>query len=184
MPMPKPMPMPAPMPKPGSGGKGSNPASDDPGKTGGDLIAPLIKNLPNAAKFAVGVAEAFVSRILPDWVNCLRNIESLASSIMSLFNQFHSGIVSHVKQAIYDLAGILGSIKSIISKCGLTEVAKKIAAFITKVYSGFGNIVIGAKIVINGVNIFHNLDDGLHAWKNGDWQGLGKACGNIVGYVI
>jgi len=159
-------------------------ANEDPGHMGTSIISPLIKDLPGPAKFVIGVAEAFVGKILPDWANCLRNVYSLATSIGSLYNDFKSGIVQNIKQCVYDLAGILGTLKSIIEKCNLKTVAEKIATFCAKVYSGFGSIVIGAKIVINGVNIFHNLDDGLQAWKQGDWETLGKDVGSIIGYVV
>jgi len=144
----------------------------------------LISSLPGPAQFIVGVAESFIGKILPNWVNCMRGVDSLVSNVQSLFNDFHSGITSNLKKAVYDLASILSGIKGIVSKCGLTEVVEKITEFVAKVYSGFGDIVIGAELVLNGVNIYHNFDDALHAWKAGNWEQMGKDVGSIIGYVV
>jgi len=155
---------------------------------------PSAKNVTKAVgEFLLGFTEGLGDKI--GFASCLADIKATFHDIVTIVDLIENGINGRVVPAILKAFKLLGDLLKDVS-AAVTACVADATAFAAKMKAVgaalSGNAVAIIKVVLDElVHIFHDRAEittdcktTVAAWRGGDYQGSGKAVGDIVGVII
>lgn len=133
----------------------------------------------DAEQFVTGFLEGALDTGVDFPLKCLRDVKRLVKEVKTTVADFKGHkYVAGVREA----ATIAGELGGDIQDCvGATDEAKAAAENLIKLFheeSGWKIFfTIGKNVLVNGVDIYHDITGAITAYDNGDWNTFGKDIG-------
>eukprot|EP00347_Sterkiella_histriomuscorum_P020855 403336209 len=114
---------------------------------------------------------------------CITEVEDISKGIVSSVQSFEKLSFSGIKEGLHEISETVKKVPNAIKDCkdaaqiDFTEIFSMIEIFshpLQLIYN------IGKNLYMNGIDIYHNIQDGVAAYKTQDYQGFGLHIGNAM----
>ena len=139
-------------------------------------------NLNVAKSIFEGVLKGFTEREAPDILECLKDGENSFNAFKTAVSDFEKKSLSGVKAGLGELAKGLDGLKQALTDCG--DAKKEIEALLRAMSSLRSPwelaYHVGKELVVNGRDIFRNVEDASSNFKSQSWFNFGEDIGKII----
>lgn len=132
-----------------------------------------------------GVIGGFFAKDAPDLKSCAGDAESLYSQMDAAIKTMEGAgsTASKVEDGLQEMGNVLLSLSDLIKDCQGAE--KEITSLVSTIRSGFTSPMsflyhMGKDLVVNGVDIYHEIKSAEGAWEQQSY----KECGNQIGMAL
>ena len=140
----------------------------------------------DAVQFTEGLVEAAIGKEVPDVITCLTDLNTLSSNVETAFNDFKKETFSGVRDGIEMIGTIAEGISTDLQNCEavepefqqLIDMAKKFKSPWSFAYH------VGKDLLVNGVEIYHDIDGAVTAYNSGDYRTFGTDVGDALHAVF
>ena len=145
-------------------------------------------NPAHVLEVVTGLLEGIAADLgLTDIQDCLQDVGTLGTEIHSAYEELLQASVSSVEAGIRDLAQALEQIPSAIQTCKAADTVD--LAKIEAALSSFKNPMsfvfhVGHDLIINGRQIFTEIDAAVLAYHNKNYQAFGNAIGQALAAIL
>jgi hypothetical protein len=124
---------------------------------------------------------------LQDLLNCLNDVETIGTDIYIAVQDFEQKTPDGIKAGLKEIGLALQIIPDAISQCqsavttDVQKIKNALAVFenpITLIYD------IGKALVVNGSDIYDEINTAINDWHNDDWYNFGLNVGLALGKVL
>merc|ERR1712228_116171 len=137
-------------------------------------------------QFTIGLLKGAIEAEVPDFMTCLKDAETLASDVETAYHDFAKESFSGVKSGIEEIGTIVHSISGDIKDCkagisgfeSLIQMAKNFENPWSFAYH------VGKDLLVNGVKIYHEVDDAIADYEVSDYNGFGENIGKALAQVL
>lgn len=129
----------------------------------------------------------FNSAGYPDIASCITDAEDVAIDAEKAFNDFSDKSVSGVIQGLKDLGDMVNEIKVAMTDC--EQISDNDWSEITNAVDTMSNPLkfayhVGEEILINGVNIYHDIESAQSNWESQKYEAFGENVGDVLEKVL
>ena len=137
-------------------------------------------------QFTIGLLKGAIEAEVPDVMTCIQDAETLVSEVQVVYNDFKQETISSVSDGIKEIGTMVGQVASDFSTCSsgvhgienLIHMAENFANPWSFAYH------IGKDLLVNGVQIFHEVDDAIAQYESGNWNSFGEDIGKALSQVF
>ena len=140
-------------------------------------------SLVDLEQFTIGLLEGAVEAEVPDVMSCIQDAETLVSEVEETYADFKKETFDGVKAGIEEIGTIVTTVTdNIIPDCtagvsgieSLVDMAEGFSSPWSFVYH------VGKDLLVNGVQIYHEVDDAIAAYEAGDFKAFGVDIGKAL----
>ena len=143
-------------------------------------------SLNDLESFTIGFFKGAIEESLPDVMTCVQDGENLVTDIEKAIADFKKENFDGVKNGIKEIGTIVKSISTDIKDC---QAGVKGAEDIIKMAENFENpwkfaYHLAKDLLVNGVQIYHQIDDSIKAYDAGQIESFGEHVGEALALVL
>ena len=143
-------------------------------------------SLHDLESFTIGFFKGAIEESLPDVMTCVQDGENLVTDIEKAIADFKKENFDGVKNGIKEIGTIVKSISTDIKDC---QAGVKGAEDIIKMAENFENpwkfaYHLAKDLLVNGVQIYHQIDDSIKAYDAGEIESFGEHVGEALALVL
>ena len=143
-------------------------------------------NLNDLEQFTIGFFKGAVEEAIPDVMTCVQDGETLIHDVEIAIADFKKENFNGVKKGIEEIGTIVKSISKDIKDC---EAGVTGAEAIITMAESFENpwsfaYHLAKDLVVNGVQIYHQIDDSIKAYDAGEMESFGEHVGEALALVL
>ena len=133
-----------------------------------------------------GVLRGALALSIPSADTCINDVEGLTSEVEEAVADFKKASFSGVSAGIEKVGDIVGKIQGDIADCKVSaEDAEKLAEMAKNFKSPWSFAFhVGKDILLNGVDIYHEISDAVTKYDNKDYYGFGYNVGEALEEVL
>eukprot|EP01091_Cochliopodium_minus_P005572 TRINITY_DN1547_c0_g1_i2.p1 TRINITY_DN1547_c0_g1~~TRINITY_DN1547_c0_g1_i2.p1 ORF type:complete len:174 (-),score=38.02 TRINITY_DN1547_c0_g1_i2:235-756(-) len=125
---------------------------------------------------------------LVDSSSLFQCVDSLANAgidftktVDDVSNAFRRKSVDQLKDGLKELVSGLKSMNTAVRTCrGMEQLAEDLGTTIAEISSGIGDIIEVAHILINGIDIYDDVDRAIGDWNSHNYVGFGENIADII----
>ena len=123
---------------------------------------------------------------LTDLDVCIKDAEHMVPTLQKTYNDCKAGSIDSMLDCVKDLADVAKEAKHTVSDCGHLEHDQEKLDKIIKVMKHPLSFTwkMGKALVVNGVNIYHDIERAIDAYHTKSWKDFGKNIGDATALVI
>ena len=137
-------------------------------------------------QFGIGLVWGAIEQELPNVKSCIQDAETLVTDVETAYADFKKETFDGVKNGIEEIGTIVKSIATDISDCkaGVTGIENLIhmAEGVSSPWSFAYHV--GKDLLVNGVDIYHDIDDAITKYDSSDFRGFGEDVGKALASVF
>ena len=164
------------------------------GENVGDALAKVIVGDYTVLKLSTadminvvtGILRGALDLSVPSVETCISDVENIASEVQEAVADFREESFTGVSNGIKKIGDIVGQIQGDISDCEVSaEDAKKLADMAKNFKSPWSfAFTVGKNILLNGVDIYHEISDAVTAYDSADYYNFGYDVGEALEEVL
>ena len=142
--------------------------------------------LVDVENFTIGLLKGAIEAEVPDVMTCIHDAEAIVSGVETVYNDFKKETFDGVKSGIQEMGTLVGQIAGDFSDCSsgvhgienLVHMAENFASPWSFAYH------VGKDLLVNGVAIYHEVDDAIAKYESSDYNGFGEDIGRALAQVF
>ena len=143
-------------------------------------------SLVDMEQFTIGLLKGAVEAEVPNVMTCLHDAETLVSEVETTYNDFKQETFSGVRAGIEEIGTIVGQMAGDIQDCaggisGIENLVHMAANFASPWSFAYH---VGKDLLVNGVAIYHEVDDAIAKYEASDYNGFGEDIGKALAQVF
>ena len=117
---------------------------------------------------------------------CVSDADAVVRDATAAIMDFEQKDISHIEQGLGKVADMLKTIAAGMKDCGqLPDDIKKIESMVTAFSSPQAFAWhIGKDLLVNGVDIYHDIDNGIKDYNSQSWKSFGQDIGNASAKIL
>jgi hypothetical protein len=129
---------------------------------------------------------AFAAEGFTDIDKCIKDAETVVSDAKDAIADFEKKDISDISAGLAKVADMIKVIAAGMTDCGhlqmdVKKMADMVAAFSTPQAFAWH---VGKDLLVNGVDIYHDIDSGIKDFKSQSWNSFGKDIGNASAKLL
>lgn len=123
---------------------------------------------------------------MTDIDSCLKDANSIVYDANDAIHDFAKKDISDISNGLAKVADMVKVIQSAMTDCGkLPEDVKKMADMV-KAFKSPSSFAwhVGKDLLVNGVDIYHDIDNGIKDYESSSWNSFGKDIGNAAAKLL
>lgn len=137
-------------------------------------------------QFTIGLIDGAIGTEVPDVMTCIGDVETLTSNVETVYADFKKETFTGVKDGIEMIGTIVDSITTDLQTCeasvtgieNLIEMASHFKSPWSFAYH------VGKDLLVNGVEIYHDIDGAVTAYEASDYHTFGEDVGGALNAVF
>lgn len=144
-----------------------------------------------SAADALGLVEGFLEGAvraegLDSLEACITDVEKVIPQAEKTFNDCRQSVLDSKMECVKDFATLGNEVKDTVKDC--KSIADDIET-LAEIVAVFSNPVsfawhVGKDLLVNGINIYHDVENAIDAWHAQDWKSFGLNVGHATALVI
>jgi hypothetical protein len=171
--------------------KNWNKFGQDIGHASAKLLLGEKEHLKVDVQMMVQIVEGFLKGAvqaegLTDIEKCIQDVEGVVSDAETAIADFEKKDLSDIVAGFKALADLVGKVKSGMSDCGhLSDDLHKLETIVA-VYTNLPAFAwhVGYDLLVNGVDIYHDIDSAISNFKSSNWEQFGENIGDASAKVF
>ena len=117
---------------------------------------------------------------------CIQDVETIVPTATKTFNDCKTASLDGKLQCVKDFAELTKEAKATIADCKHLKNDIKVLEHIVKIFSNPVSFVwhVGKDLIVNGIQIFHDVESAVDAWNQQQWRSFGYNVGHATSLVI
>ena len=138
--------------------------------------------LVDLGQFTIGLLEGAAEAEVPDVMTCIHDGETLISEIETTYADFKKETFDGVKAGIEMIGTIVTSITTDVQDCSAGIHGIEALVHIAEGFSSPWSFAyhVGKDLLVNGVEIYHEVDDAIAQYEAGDFKAFGVDIGKAL----
>merc|ERR1712087_934368 len=137
-------------------------------------------------QFTIGLLKGAIETEVPDVMKCINDVETFVSEVETVYTDFKKETFNGVKDGIEEIGTIVGAISEDVQDClsgvhgieNLVHMAENFANPWSFAYH------VGKDLLVNGVAIYHEVDDAIAAYEQPNYFTFGEDLGKALSQVF
>ena len=129
---------------------------------------------------------AFDAEGFTDLDKCIKDANTIVSDASEAIHDFEQKDISDISAGLGKIADMIKVIQSSMSDCGHVTADISSMADMVKSFSSPTAFAwhVGKDLLVNGVDIYHDIDNGIKDFKSQSWNNFGKDIGNASAKLL
>lgn len=150
------------------------------------VISASAFNVQDALQFSKGLFVGITAGPLPDLTPCLGDVTSMGEDVVAAVKDFESKTADGVKNGLKEIASAIDSIVAAMTQCkAAAEEVEKLVAMLKNFKSPISFVFhVGKNLVVNGVEIYHEIDGAITSYHSSQWETMGEDIGEALSNIF
>ena len=143
-------------------------------------------SVKTVAKFTEGFLYGILHKEIPPLDSCITNVNNIWSHVSKAVTDFELETYDGVSNGLYELSQGVYLIPEAVKNCVAVKDDLSVIYKLAKAFSDPWSLAytVGKNLLLNGVDIYHKIEDATAAYKRADYFNLGRYSGEAMDEVF